>query len=103
LFDEDVPRQLRRVLPAFDIRMVQEHGWSALKSGELLRVASLEFDVFLMADRNLQYQQNIPKFGIGVVVLALRDSRLPSLESKLADIETALQTVEAGAVIRIMG
>jgi hypothetical protein len=84
------------------VRTVQEQGWSSLKNGELLRVASVEFEVLLTADRNLQYQQNIPKFGIGLVVLALRDSRLPSLRSKLSKIERAIASVEAGAIIRIV-
>jgi hypothetical protein len=101
LFDEDVPRQLRRDLPGFSIRTVQEQGWSSVKNGQLLRAAALEFDVLLTADRNLQYQQNIPKFDIGLVVLALRDSRLPSIRSKLSDIETAIVAVEPGTVIRI--
>jgi predicted nuclease of predicted toxin-antitoxin system len=103
LFDEDLPRQLRRDLTRFNIRTVQEQGWSSLKNGELLRTASLEFDVLLTADRNLQYQQNIPKFGIGLVVLALRDSRLPSIQSKLSEIEAAIVAVEPGTVIRITG
>ena len=103
LFDEDVPRQLRRDLPGFKIRTVQEQGWSSLKNGELLRRAALEFDVLLTADGNLQYQQNIPKFNIGLVVLALRDSRLPSIQSKLSDIQAALVAVKPGTVIRITG
>lgn len=65
-------------------------------------MASIEFDVLLTADRNLPYQQNIPRFAIGVVVLALRDSRLPSLQSRLEEIRTAIETIGAGAVIRII-
>jgi hypothetical protein len=60
LFDEDVPRQLRRDLPAFAIRTVQECGWSSVKNGQLLRTAETEFDVLVTADKNLQYQQHIP-------------------------------------------
>jgi hypothetical protein len=60
LFDEDVPRQLRRDLPAFEFRTVQERGWSSVKNGELLRTASMEFDVLVTADKNLQHQQNTP-------------------------------------------
>jgi hypothetical protein len=96
-----VPRQLRRDLPRFSIRTVQEQGWSSLKNGELLRAASPEFDVLLTADRNLQYQQNIPRFDIGLVVLALRDSRLPSLQSKIAEIESAVMAVKPGTIIHI--
>ena len=51
LFDEDMPRQLRRDLPEFSIRTVQEEGWSALKNGELLRRASEKFDVLVTADQ----------------------------------------------------
>lgn len=101
LFDEDVPRQLRRDLRAFDIRTVQECGWSSVKNGELLRAASQDFDVLVTADKNLQYQQSIPKFEIGLVVLALRDARLPGLRSKLVEIEAAIGEVKPGAVIRI--
>lgn len=65
LFDEDVPRDLRRDLSDFSIRTVQEEGWGSLKNGELLRAASRAFDVFVTADKNLQYQQNVAKIGIG--------------------------------------
>lgn len=102
LFDEDVPRQLRLDLLAFAIRTVQECGWSSVKNGQLLRTAETEFDVLVTADKNLQYQQHIPKFNIGVVVLALRDVRLPSLRSRLAEIEAAITSVQPGAVIRIV-
>jgi hypothetical protein len=101
LFDEDVPRQLRRDLPAFGIRTVQEQGWSSLKNGELLRTAVSQFDVLLTADKNLQYQQNIPKFGIGIVVLALVDTRLPNLRAKPSEIEAAVATVAPGTVVRV--
>jgi hypothetical protein len=101
LSDEDVPRQLRRDLLVFETRTVQECGWSSVKNGELLRTASTEFDVLVTADKNLQYQQNIPKFDIGVVVLALRDVRLPSLRSRLVEIEAAIIKVQPGAVIEL--
>ena len=101
LFDEDVPRQLRRDLPDFFIRTVQEQGWSALKNGQLLRIASSEFDVMLTADKNLQYQQHLSDFSIGVVVLAARDARLPSLRSAIAQIRQALNDARPGAPLRV--
>ena len=99
LFDEDVPRQLRRDLAEFDIRTVQEEGWSSVLNGELLRRASDSFDVLLTADKRLQYQQNIPQFRIGVVVLATIDTRLPHLRSRVAQIRSAIETVAPGTVL----
>jgi hypothetical protein len=99
LFDEDVPRQLKRDLPDFSVRTVQEEGWSAIKNGELLRQASGLFDVLLTADKRLQYQQNIAQFTIGVVVLATIDTRLPHLQSRLPQIREAIDAVTAGSVV----
>jgi len=39
LFDENLPRLLRRSLPEYEIRTVQEEGWGSLRNGELLRRA----------------------------------------------------------------
>jgi hypothetical protein len=39
--------------------MVQQMGWAGVKNGELLRRAEGEFDLFLTADKNLRYQQNL--------------------------------------------
>ena len=99
LFDEDVPRQLRRDLPELAIRTVQEQGWASVLNGALLRAASLEFDVFVTADKNLRHQQNITTFNIGVVVLGTADTRLPRLRLLLADIRKAIADVRAGHVI----
>lgn len=99
LFDEDVPRQLRRDLVGFEIRTVQEEGWSSVVNGELLRRASVSFDVLLTADKRLQYQQNIPLFRIGVVVLATVDTRVPHLRLRLAQIRTAIESVSPGSVL----
>jgi hypothetical protein len=103
LFDEDVPRQLRRDLPEFYIKTVQECGWSSIQNGDLLRLASSEYDVLVTADKNLRYQQHIASFDIGVVVLATLDTRLPRLQTVLLRLRTAIITVTAGEVVVITG
>ena len=41
-----------------------------------LALAQAEFDVFLTADRNLNFQQNTTKFQIAVVVLVAGSTQL---------------------------
>jgi predicted nuclease of predicted toxin-antitoxin system len=103
LFDEDMPRQLRRDLPEFEIRTVQEEGWSAVQNGELLRRASDSFDVLVTADQRLQHQQNIAAFNIGVVVIVAVDTRLPHLRTLLPQLRTAMSSVAPGSlsIVRI--
>lgn len=83
------------------MRTVHDEGWSALKNGQLLRVASQEFDVLLTADKNLQYQQHLADFNIAVVVLAARDTRLPNLRSFLVEIRQALSDAQPGMAVRV--
>jgi hypothetical protein len=85
LFDEDVPRPLRRDLPGFEIRTTVEMGWSGVKNGELLRRAEELFDVFLTADRNLPFQQNITRLRLGVVVLATGSTKLDDLRPRAVE------------------
>ena len=75
LLDESLPNELRNEIPGHLTSSVSEVGWSSLKNGELLRRASKTFDVFVTADQNLQYQQNLKKLPIPVIVLIVRISR----------------------------
>ena len=101
LFDEDMPRQLRRDLPEFEIHTVQEEGWSSIQNGELLRRASETFEVLVTADKNLQHQQNIARFKIGVVVVVAVDTRLPHLRTLLPQLRSGIATVAPGSVITV--
>lgn len=46
-------------------------GWSTLENGSLLSVAEEHgFDVFITADKNLKYQQNLVGRSLSVIVLS---------------------------------
>ena len=80
LVDESLPRQLVPALAGHDARMVQQEGWSSVKNGELLRrAAAAGFEAFITPDRNLEYQQHIPRVGVGVVVVRARTNRIEDL------------------------
>lgn len=102
LFDEDVPRPLRRDLPGFEIQTVVEAGWSGIKNGELLRRADPLFDAFLTADRNLPFQQNLTGLRrMGLVVLAIGSTKLKDLQPFASEIAGALDSAGPGTLLRI--
>jgi hypothetical protein len=70
-------------------------GWSGLKSGEPLRSAEREADVFVTVDQNLQ------GFKIGVVVLVSRMNRLEDLLLLVPHRLEACPTVGHGDVVVI--
>ena len=101
LFDENLPRLLRRSLPEFEIRTVQEEGWGGLRNGELLRHAVGRFDVLLTADRRMQYQQKLPAFQIGVVVIVTPRLQLEMLERAGEALAQAIRSVPHGEVLHV--
>jgi hypothetical protein len=99
LFDENMPRKLRRELPQFIVRTVQEEGWAGFENGNLLRRAAGIFDALLTADQRLRYQQNVAQFAIGVVVIETVDTTLGNLRRFLPQIHAAIERVAPGTVV----
>lgn len=101
LLDESLPYELVAELPGHEVRSVQKMGWSALKNGELLAVAANEFDLFLTADQNLRYQQNLSSLPVAVVVLIARSNRLQDLRPLLPALELSLNTLTARTLVEV--
>ena len=70
LLDECVDWRLARELAPHEVKTARQMGWTALKNGELLALASAHFDVFVTVDRNLSLQQDSVSFPIPVAALA---------------------------------
>jgi len=101
LFDENVPRKLRRDLPDFSIRTAQEQGWSAFKNGQLLALAVRAFEVLVTIDQRMKYQQNLQKLPIGIVVIDTRDTRFESIRAHVEELREAISRVGPGEMISV--
>ncbi len=74
LFDHNVPHKLRRSLVGHDVKTADEMEWAELKNGDLLNAAeNAGFAVFVTADKNLSYQQNLEGRNLALVVLSTND------------------------------
>jgi hypothetical protein len=104
LIDESLPIELADELPGHDVVTVHKQGWLRLKNGALLRSAvQAGFLAILTADGSLRYQQNLPKIGIGAVVLVDVRNRIEDLRPLVPEILKALETIRPGEVIEISG
>lgn len=102
LLDESLPRELARELSGHEVSTVREQQWSGWRNGDLLRAAlGAGFDVLLTADRNLEYQQNIPAFALSVVVLRAASNRLDDLSPLVPRILETLAAVQPGQVTHV--
>jgi alkanesulfonate monooxygenase SsuD/methylene tetrahydromethanopterin reductase-like flavin-dependent oxidoreductase (luciferase family) len=97
LIDESLPRRIRREMPGFQARTVPQQGWSKTKNGALLRLAEAAgFDAFLTADQSLQYQQNLSKSKLRIIVFEAPSNRLEHIGPLLPQAIAALHEMSPG-------
>jgi predicted nuclease of predicted toxin-antitoxin system len=104
LLDEQLPRRLVRHIVGHTVRTVQQQGWAGLGNGELMRRAAAEmFEVFLTADRNLQFQQTLAGSPLRILVLVAPSNALKDLLPLVPRILQAIPNSRPGEVRRVGG
>jgi predicted nuclease of predicted toxin-antitoxin system len=101
LLDECVDWRLARDLVGHEVKTARQMGWATIANGELLSLASQEFDVFVTVDRNLSFQQNTNSFAIQIVVLHARTNRLTDLKELVPDLLAAIDSAAPSIVTHI--
>jgi hypothetical protein len=99
--DECIDRRIAKELAGHFVKTVPQMKWASIKNGLLLSLAEQDFDVFITVDRNLSFQQNLPKFNIAVIVLHAKTNRLVDLKPLAPLILAALPNVMVGEVTHI--
>jgi predicted nuclease of predicted toxin-antitoxin system len=94
--DECVDWRLARDLSGHEVKTARQMGWASIQNGELLMLASQQFDVFVTVDRNLSFQQNLAVHGIAVIVLRARSNRLADLRRLAPRLLAAMKTAQPG-------
>jgi hypothetical protein len=100
LIDENLPRFLKGALPGHSVETVQGAGWSGIKNGALLSLAEPVFDVFITADRNLRYQQNLA--GRKISIVELPTNRLSEVEKLVPELLGVLTRIKSGEYVEMV-
>jgi len=75
LLDECVPWPMHKLLSGHECKNAQQIGWASLKNGDLIKQADPEFDLFITADQNIRYQQNLSDRKIAILELSTNNLR----------------------------
>jgi hypothetical protein len=96
LFDKNVPYSLRRHLTDCQVQTADDEGWGQISNGELIGCAeNAGYQIMLTCDQNMQYQQNLVRRKISMVVLG--SNVWPSVRKKIEEIEAALKRASPGS------
>lgn len=98
LLDECVPVQVRNALAAHDVSTVSGLRWKGRENGDLITTAETAgFEVLVIADKNLRYQQNLS--GRKIATAELWTNHRPTLEQHFARIASAVSNATPGSYI----
>jgi predicted nuclease of predicted toxin-antitoxin system len=104
LLDENVDRRLKRLFDdEFEVETVTERGWSGKSNSELLRMAEQEFDALITMDRNMEHQQDLSRFKLGVVLITAKSNQRSDVEPALPEVNRALKRIQSGKLAVVAG
>ena len=99
LFDHSTPGPLSRFLPGHAITKAKDHGWDTLSNGDLLAAAEdAGFNVFVTADKNIRYQQNLEGRRIAIVVST---PQWPLLKLHVEKVAAAINAATPGRYVEV--
>jgi predicted nuclease of predicted toxin-antitoxin system len=101
LIDECVDPRITLLFGDHQVSTVHAQGWDTLEDRALLTLAQSEFDVLVTLDGSLEFQQNISKFAIGVVVVHVPRNQLSHYRFLHQELLQAIDTASAGKVIHV--
>jgi predicted nuclease of predicted toxin-antitoxin system len=102
LLDECLPRKLKNHLPGIECQTVPEAGLAGRKNGELLSLAERAgFSALLTIDRGIEFEQNLRRRKIAVVLIHARSSRLDDLLPHAPEILRVLGSIRRGQLVKV--
>jgi hypothetical protein len=100
LLDNCTPRGIVGCLRGHVVKECRSQGWDRLKNGHLLEAAEAAgFDVFVTSDKGIQYQQDLTRRKIAIVVLG--SGIWEFIEPHLDRIRTAVESAEPGSLTEV--
>lgn len=94
LLDENLPKKLKSTFgDGHEVFSLRNMHWSGKKNGELLGLMVVNnFEAFVTLDKNLRFQQYIPKFPIKFFVLDAPNSKLETLQPYIDKLVSILES-----------
>src|SRR5271155_3035615 len=102
LLDECVDPRVKKLFLDHEVKTVHDMEWDRLRDGPLLLLAQERFDVLISIDRGLEFQQNLQRLELGVIVVMVPKNQLLYYESVAAELRAAVQDVQPGQVVHVL-
>ena len=85
LLDNNIHVDLAEEFHGHNVRHCRDLGWQQLLNGDLVRAASIEFDILVTVDKNMRHQTNLIGINLAVVVFDAKQNTIDELRKFLPD------------------
>ena len=103
LLDENLPQQWRYEVIGHDCSTAAYCGLAAVENGALLRAAaSAGFDAMLSMDRGLEFQHDLDRLPLSVVVLRAPSNRIESIRPLIPALLAALDALRPRTLVVVL-
>ena len=103
LIDECIPAALKENLTSLghECQTVRQAGFGSKKNGELLALAEGRWNVLLISDRNIKFQQNMTGRSVSILILCPKSNRMKDLLPLMPACAQALLSIRGGQVVEV--
>jgi hypothetical protein len=101
LIDECVDPRVKLLFSGHEAATVHEQGWDQLDDGTLLTAAQTGFDVLVTIDGSIEFQRNLSKFQIGIVVVHVPKNQMVNYRAIQKELLAAIEKARPGRAIHV--
>ncbi|MGA3206055.1 MAG: hypothetical protein ABSF12_26475 [Bryobacteraceae bacterium] len=100
ILDESVPQKLRLLIEGHTVVTAWYQGWSGLQNGALLDAAEQAgFELFITADQELSFQQNLT--GRKMALVVLNTNNWDFIKAGIGEIVAAVDAATPGSYTEV--
>lgn len=101
LIDACIDPRVAQILTGHEVTTAFDLGWQRLRDHILLSKASGHFDVFVTTDRGFEYEHNLIKLQIAVVIVHVPRKKLEQYRPLISKLQDALRSAAPGQVLHV--
>lgn len=102
LLDENVDYDFKYLLPAHEVRHVDDLGWKGKSNGQLLDSAEAEgFEVLVTADKRIRFQQDLSARKLSLAIIEVHPKNFANLTACAPELIRILPDMNPGQVYLI--
>ena len=99
LIDENLPKKLKQDLSLHNVFTVRDKGWQSKTNGELIQLMLEDnFHLLITFDQNLQYQQNLTKYPVAVLVINSSNNQYSTIQKFINILKATIDKIESPGV-----